>query len=102
VSENDQGSFLPEKNELYCFLTRDRVCGADCMAYQTMPDVNQHLDGDQPHCLLVNSAERMGRGISVLAAVFGNWMRDTQRREADAKREAASVIPSQKPGVGKL
>lgn len=89
MSEENGPKHLPVENELYCFMDHDRPCQADCMAYKTMPDENKHLDPGQQHCVLLDSVEKAGHGLQVLAAVFGTWMKKQQTKEADAKREAA-------------
>lgn len=74
---------LPEGDELYCFLNKDRPCGGDCMAYKTIPDRNEQLDSAQPHCVLLNATEKAGRGLHVLSAVFGTWMKDRKAAESE-------------------
>lgn len=93
MSEETGPKHLPVEDELYCFLDQHRPCGAECMAYKTMPDENKHLDPGQQHCVLLDNAEKAGHGLQVLAAVFGTWMKKQQTKEADAKRAAAT------PGV---
>lgn len=89
MSDESGPKHLPVQDELYCFLNRDRPCGADCMAYKSMPDENRHLDPSQAHCVLVDSAEKAGHGLQVLAAVFGAWIKRQKIKEADDKRAAA-------------
>ena len=92
---------MPEQSkgesELYCFLNSERACGADCMAYVTVPRENKELDELQPHCVLIDSAARSAHGLHVLAAVFGTWMKDSRRREADSKRASSEATTPPDP-----
>jgi len=85
---------LPQGDEVYCFLNQGRPCSAECIAYKTIPDRNEQLDTAQPHCVIVNALEKTGRGIHVLSAVFGTWMKDIR---AKAEKEASANQTGTKP-----
>lgn len=55
---------------LYCFLEEARVCGSDCVAYNTDPPKEQDYVG-QPwaHCHLLVNAHRAGKHLVILASL---------------------------------
>jgi hypothetical protein len=75
---------------VFCFLDKDRECGADCLAYKTVPEQNTELDTLQPHCALIDNVSRGARALWIVAAVAGDWIKGLRRYEAD-KARAESV-----------
>jgi len=88
-------------DEIYCFLDGARVCGGDCMAYHGFPRENKELENNQKSCVLLQSAERTGRNISILAGVVHKFVElstkdivDRQNQEMDKARGAGPQPPS--------
>jgi hypothetical protein len=75
----------PEKNGLACFINGDRICGADCMAFTTVPSESPYLNEQQKHCSLIVSAERLGRYAGGILSLF-------KKADADSKRSAPHVV----------
>ena len=59
------------RNGLLCFLNADRVCGADCASYSPEPGGGPSLSEEQRHCVLLCSAERLGRHSGLIARSVG-------------------------------
>lgn len=58
-----------EKPSLYCFLASDRVCGPDCVAFNTSPPREQDYVGQHfANCHLLINAHRAGKHLVILAA----------------------------------
>lgn len=87
------------EDTLLCFLTPDRMCGADCMAYVTFPRTasSSELSEHQAHCILLSSAERVGRNITILASDLVKTSRRQRIAAADKAREASTPKPPINP-----
>jgi hypothetical protein len=83
---------LPLDSALFCFLpgSQDRQCGAHCMAFKTVGPNNERLDPAQQHCVLLQSIEKAGNGLNVVAAVAGAWFKRAGTDAADARRQSAT------------
>jgi hypothetical protein len=58
----------PLDGRLLCFITPDRVCGPDCMAYVTnKPSQSDYKDQAWPHCLVLLNLHRTGKHLVILA-----------------------------------
>lgn len=80
------------RNGLICFMDMDRQCGADCMAYQTLPSESVYLNDDQKHCTLLVAAERLGR-------YSGGILKHLKDVAADSRRATTgSTTPPIKAG----
>lgn len=92
----------PKTTGLYCFLNSDRACGAECMAYVTLPrmPVRPELNEQQAHCELLLCFERMGRNITVLAQVAAETVKKRTISEADRRRNAQFTPPGGAPAPG--
>lgn len=88
------------ENAVYCFLSGDRPCAAECAAYKTFPEDNKNLDTHQRHCLLLQSAERSARSLNVIAGLINMTVTKQKRAEADAKREKAFDSSHTPPATG--
>lgn len=77
----------PSLEKVYCFLDFTRVCGPSCMAYSTHALPNNQLPGVQRHCLILNSVERVGRHLTIIAGQLAETHKASRRRDADRKRE---------------
>ena len=76
---------IPE-GKLFCFLTPERLCGADCMAYLTTPpNTPDHVGQQWPRCLLLVNAERAGKHLVILAST-GKELIAAKRAEERAKK----------------
>lgn len=68
--EEEEGELIESPNmrdqdaSPMCFLTADRPCGAECLAYVTHPKLAKasDLSEQQAHCAIINNLERVGRG----------------------------------------
>lgn len=97
METEEELAFQPEQvdaavgvGSLYCFLNADRVCTADCMAYSTAPRVaaSSELNAEQSHCVLLASAERVGRNVTVVASLLADKERKSAARVADERRQS--------------
>lgn len=87
---------LPEDEEqsemvgLYCFLSEERMCGAECMAFTTYPKKadSSELSNQQAHCVLLNNADRLGRNVTIAASVLAKSVKKKVLTEADKARAA--------------
>jgi hypothetical protein len=62
-----------ETSGLTCFLSENRVCGADCMAYLTAPPAGKDFQGQQfAHCMVLVNIQRAGKHLVVIANEIGN------------------------------
>lgn len=92
IDPPDQLDDDPERNGLACFLNADRVCGADCMAYTTMPSESPYLNDQQKHCVVIVGAERLGRHTGGLLSFL-------RKGKQDAERDMAKhLVPDPKGG----
>lgn len=80
IEEPDELDDDHESNGLICFLDPERVCGADCMAYTTMPSESPYLNDQQKHCMLIVSAERLSRYAGGALSLMRNSKADTARK----------------------
>ena len=70
-------------DELFCFLNRERVCGADCMAYTTFAPNHADYNGQQwPHCSLLLNLHRTGKHLVVIAECISKLMKTDHRQAA--------------------
>lgn len=93
-TEEASTGFIPEIRShegLCCFLTADRVCGPDCMAFVTNPTASQksELSEQQQHCSLLVSAERVGRHLPIIASILNAACTTLEAREKRSKIEDA-------------
>lgn len=57
-----------EQAALACFITQDRVCGPDCMAFLPQaPKGETYLGQQWPHCLVLVSIEKGARHLTIIA-----------------------------------
>ena len=77
----------PDPN-LLCWLNGDRVCGPDCMAYETAPDGPDYQDKQWANCMLLVNAHRVGKHLVVLASQGQGLMKHLNVIAADQKRTA--------------
>lgn len=89
ADEEDGTTFEPNYKEsgtsLYCFLDSARPCSADCMAFQ-LPEKSPSLSEQASCCVLLVSAERVGRFTGGLVSL----LRKKNADEARAKTTAPS------------
>ena len=82
------------KNGLMCFLDATRECGADCMAFVTEPvEAPTVLGPQQRNCILVISAERVGRYMSGLVQLVRKGQEASNKEAADRKRTQVAPPP---------
>jgi len=83
-----------EKNGLCCFLDGARQCGPDCMAFTTLRPEGQDYVGHQwANCLLLVSAHRGAKHLTILAQVTDGLLRKTRVQAADEARVAQAPPP---------
>lgn len=87
---------MPEQNidRLACFFDQSRFCGADCMAYKTIPDKNAVLDGSQQNCVILSSIERTGRSLNIIGNILNEHLKLTRLQANDAKRGSPPPPPN--------
>lgn len=56
-------------NGLLCAFNADRQCGPDCMAFTTVAAESPTLGPQQKNCVLIVSAERVGRYLGGLVSL---------------------------------
>jgi hypothetical protein len=78
----------PAKTGLYCFMDAARECGPDCMAFLPEPadTAVPVLGPQQKSCILIVSAERLGRYASGIVSVLRRSQERTENEAADKKR----------------
>lgn len=67
---SDESSAIPLVPEASggCFKDQTRVCGADCMAYLTVPPTGARYTGQQwARCLVLVSQEKSAHHLTILA-----------------------------------
>jgi hypothetical protein len=72
--------------QLYCFLNKERPCGADCMAFEAAPVGEDYRDKQWGNCLLLVNAHRAGKHLVVLASIGADLLKRTKNAAADAAR----------------
>jgi hypothetical protein len=77
---------LKEPEGLICFLSNDRPCAADCMAYITRPDGPDYQDQQWANCMLLVNAHRAGKHLVVLASVGSELTKQAKNAAADRVR----------------
>ena len=68
-------------NGLYCFLNPERECGADCMAYTTLPAESPYLADQQKNCTIIVGVERLGRHTGGVLSLLKKSSQDAARKE---------------------
>lgn len=63
---------LKEESGLFCFLSPDRACGPDCMAYDSPPLHKDFVGKQWAHCTLLVNMHRVGKHLTVLANTIDN------------------------------
>jgi hypothetical protein len=98
-----QEEVRPRTTGLYCFMSAVRVCGPDCMGYVTHPRSSPigELGTQGVHCILLSTAERLGRGVLALASMQAATVTKQRNKDADRAREeqfaAATPNPAASP-----
>ena len=77
-----------------CFMDDGRVCNAACMAYSTFPRSSKdgELSEQQSHCVLLSSAERVGKHLVIIAGMMAEETKRKKVAQQDLQR-AASTVP---------
>jgi hypothetical protein len=83
----------PTVNGLMCFIDRNRECGADCMAFLSEPSESPILGVQQKNCLLIVSAERLGRYASGIVSTLNKMHQKSAAEAADRVRLAQAQVP---------
>lgn len=70
----------------------ERVCNASCMAFCTFPRTSNdsELNQQQSHCVLISSAERLGRHAVIFVGMMAEHHKRRKVAEQDARRAAAT------------
>ena len=75
-----------EEVGLYCFMNKDRPCGADCMSYIVQPEGSDYRDQQWARCLLLVNAHRAGKHLVVLADITNKLFNISRTKQADDAR----------------
>lgn len=91
-------NMIPDNPEdkVYCFVTADRVCGPDCMAFLTQAPLKQkngELDDNQRHCSLLINADRLARHVVILTSIFASSEKKKQVAQQDQERKENTPKP---------
>ncbi len=88
-SEAPERSFHPNMREvnpkeggLSCFISQDRLCGPDCMAF--LPQVPEGKDfvGEQwAHCMLLANVHRSAKHLVIIASEMSSANADARRKQ---------------------
>lgn len=85
------------RNGLMCFLDDTRECGPDCMGYVSEAvDAPSILGPQQKNCILIISAERLGRFAGNAVTLLKRSQDKADREAADKKRSVQTAIPDPK------
>ena len=66
------------RNGLMCFLSVDRECGSDCMAFTTTPAESPVLNTQQKNCAALVALERVGRYGGIVVKLARDFIKDAQ------------------------
>ncbi len=78
------------KDQIDCYRDRMRICGPDCVAWVTHPPENKgKLSFTQMHCLMLSTAERTARHVTLMAMVLGDIYKKNKTATADQQRKDA-------------
>jgi hypothetical protein len=80
-------------NGLICFLSNDRPCGPDCMAFDAAPEGADYKDKQWANCMLLVNAHRAGKHLIVLASVGAEMVRRAKTEAADHARTNQPAPP---------
>jgi len=70
----------PKEGGLSCFISQDRVCGPDCMAFlPQVPEGKDFLGEQWAHCMLLVNAHRTGKHLVIIAS-------EQSKTNAEARR----------------
>jgi hypothetical protein len=81
------------RNGLMCFLDQTRECGAGCMAYLTTPPEGTDYLGQWSNCMLLVSAHRGAKHLTILAQVTDGFLQKQRAQAADQARHAQTPPP---------
>lgn len=74
---------MPEEEKrkgLFCFINPSRICGADCMAFQTAPPPGQDYVAQQwAQCSLLVNMHKLGKHSGIIATELVKKNRDSER-----------------------
>lgn len=68
----------PKGTGLQCFMNGDRVCGADCMAFQTDRPEGPDYQDQWAHCMLLTNLHRGAKHLVVLTQSVNTIVRQGQ------------------------
>lgn len=88
MSQADADGTESEKTGLYCFITSDRACGAECMAYAAPPPGQDYKDQQWANCKILTSLHQASKHVALIARVVDS-------ESADKKR--LSQVPPKEP-----
>lgn len=87
-TEGEVGSV---EEKLYCYRDKDRICGPECTAWITNPPTDKGpLEYTQRHCLILSSAERTARHVTIIAATLAESEKREKVAEQDRQRLQAA------------
>jgi len=76
-------------NGLVCFLSHDRPCGADCMAFTMEKLDGQEYLGQWANCRVLVGLHKGAKHLTILAQVGGQLV----KHQADTTRRSQSAPP---------
>lgn len=78
---------------LACFISQQRVCGPDCMAFLPQPPEGPAYIGEQwAHCMVLVNTDRVGRHLVVLTDVVSKAASRFMQKQAEATRNQPAPV----------
>ncbi len=63
---------------LYCFLDRNKACGADCMAWDSVPNHRDYIGKQFANCMILVNLHRTGKHLTVIASSLDTLVKSEQ------------------------
>lgn len=83
-----------EISGLFCFISPERLCDSDCMAFlPVMPEGADYQGQQWSKCLLLVNAHKAGKHLTVLAQHSDGLLKHLRVVKADAQRGGPSIPP---------
>jgi len=76
---------LPVDGQVFCFLSSDRPCSAECSAFKSAVKFNKFLDPHQQNCMLMQGVERASRSLNAIASILHDMSEATKKLQTDEK-----------------
>src|SRR5688572_22597438 len=92
----------PPVEKMYCFLSSERLCGPDCMAFITFPkrSNSSELSDLQSSCAILSGIDRLGRNITILASTLVDKTKRDKTKAQDEERDRNTPKVGLPPPIG--